>query len=259
MDTNDNFKALDEYARDTFLSAIHKQGLEQPVGTATDEDLIKMNERFESMINDNSKLYIDYLEDLVLTNEELEVHQSLTLADKATGEIITDGSFILDKDYVKKKKKEFESFRYYRNKVSRNRPKSGIKVDSYKPKHRFTKVFTTARPEFKSHKNLGIFYDISRELSPFENVVSSQKNNGTFIPMTTKEIQEKFNISSYDMKVFKVEAKKLHLISDVKLGGKSIGIRVNPAYAINGQSFSNDVFEAFRDSPKFTESVSENS
>ena len=31
-----SFKTLDQYARDTFLSSIHKQGLKQPTGTATD-------------------------------------------------------------------------------------------------------------------------------------------------------------------------------------------------------------------------------
>lgn len=259
VDTN-TIPTLDQYAKDTYLASIHKQGLKQPVGTPTDEDLAKMYNRFEAMVNKNYKVYEDYLESLIDSygDIEVEVHRTNVLINKATGEVLSEDFHVVDKDYVEQKKKELSSFRYYRNKVSKSRPKSGIKVSGYKSNHRYTKVFSKVRPEFKSHKNLGVFYDITRELSPFENVVSAQKNNGSFTPLTTKEIQEKFNISSYDMKQFKAEAKKLKLISDVKLGGKSVGIRVNPAYAINGQSFSNDVFEAFKESPEFNQSIAEN-
>ncbi|MGE4383964.1 MAG: hypothetical protein AB7D41_12260 [Arcobacter sp.] len=65
--------------------------------------------------------------------------------------------------------------------------------------------------------------------------------------MTTKEIQEKFNISVDDMKRFKAEAKKLKVIADVKLEGKAVGIRINPMYAMNGQDLSEELFETFKD------------
>jgi len=228
-----------------------------PTGTATNEDLEIMGKRYESYLKNNGKVYGNYVEDLVLSYEdrELEVHKTMVLVDKKTGEVLNEGSFVLDKEHFKKKKSELSSYKYYRDKISKSRPKSGIKGNGYKSKHRYTKVFSKTRPQFKSHKNLGIFYDITRELSPYENVVSSQKNDGTFEPMSTTAIQEQFNISVDDMKKFKAEAKKLKVIADVKLQGRQVGIRVNPAYAMNGQSFSHDLYDAFEDSPSFVENV----
>lgn len=258
MNTSYEFKSLDEYATEIFLSSIHNQSLKQPTGTTTDEDIIKMHNRFDIYVKGNYSIFENYYEHLINSYEdiELEVHRTEVLVNCSTGEVMSENFHKIDKSYIEQKKKELSSFKYYRDKVSKSRPRSGIKLSRYKSNHRYTKVFTKARPEFKSHKNKGIFSDIVSDLSPFENIVSSQKNDGSFTPLTTKEIQEKFNISSDDMKQFKAEARSLKVISDVKLQGRALGIRVNPAYAINGQSFSNDVYEAFKDSTEFIENVS---
>jgi len=256
MVDNDTFVSFNDF----LLSKMYKiriNHLPSPTGTTTDEDFKLMCKRHESYLKDNANVYGDYVEDLVLSYEdrELEVHNTMVLIDKNTGEVLNEGSFVLGKEYFKKKKSEQNSYKYYRDKINKNRPKGGIKGSKYKSQHRYTKVFSKVRPQFSSHKHKGIFSDISSDLSPFENIVSSQKNDGTFEPMSTKAIQEKFNISNDDIKKFKQEAKKLKVIADVKLQGRQVGIRVNPAYAMNGHSFSHDLYDAFEDSPEFVENV----
>lgn len=248
MDIN-TFKTIEKYAEDKYLKDIKK-----PEGDSINEDYEITLEKLQAFRNNNYELCESYFEEIIYSykNEvDLEVHKTIILVDKNTGEIVSSDFHITDIDYIEKKRKEFNSLKYYKNKLTKPKVQSKIKIENFKSNHRYTKVFSKVRPSFASHKNLGIFYDLTRELSPYENIVSKQNNDGTFTPMTTKEIQEKFNISVDDMKRFKAEAKKLKVIADVKLEGKAVGIRVNPIYAMNGQALSEDLVEAFKDNQEF--------
>ncbi|QNM87319.1 hypothetical protein [Aliarcobacter cryaerophilus] len=244
MDIN-TFKTIEQYSEDKYIKQIRKLQ-----GHTTNEDYEKVCKKLEAFRSNNYEVFGDYYEDLIYSYKEvvdLEIHQTMVLVDKNTGEIVSSDFHIIDIDYIEKKRKEFNSLKYYKNKLTKSKQQSKIKIENFKSNHRYTKVFSKVRPLFSNHKNIGIFYDLARELSPYENIVSKQNNDGTFTPMTTKEIQEKFNISVDDMKRFKVEAKKLKVIADVKLEGKAVGIRINPIYALNGQDLSEDLVEAFKD------------
>lgn len=243
------FKTIEEYAKDKYLKQIKK-----PQGHSTNEDYEIALKKLEAFSSNNYEVYESYYEDLIDSYKDvldLEIHKTIVLVNKETGEVISDNFYIIDKDYIEQKRKDFNSLNYYKKKLTKSKQQSKVKIENFKANHRYTKVFSKVRPSFNNHKHLGIFYDLTRELSPYENIVSKQNNDGTFTPMTTKEIQEKFNISVDDMKRFKVEAKKLKVIADVKLEGKAVGIRINPMYAMNGQDLSEELFETFKDNEEF--------
>lgn len=248
MDIN-AFKTIEEYTEGKYLKQIKK-----PQGRCTSEDYEKALKKLEAFSSNNYEVYESYYEDLIDSYKDeihLEIHKTTVLVNKETGEVISDNFQIIDKDYIEQKRKEFNSLNYHKRKLTKSKQQSKVKIENFKANHRYTKVFSKVRPSFSNHKHLGIFYDLTRELSTYENIVSKQNNDGTFTPMTTKEIQEKFNISVDDMKRFKAEAKKLKVIADVRLEGKAVGIRINPMYAMNGQDLSEELFEAFKDSEEF--------
>ncbi len=257
----DNFKPFDEYAKETYLSILHNKQLKTPQAHITDEDRNILERKCHAYTKNNYEVFSEYLEDIIISYEneaELEIHNTTLLINKHTGEILSEDFHIIDKDYIKLKRKELNSLKYYKKKFTKSKTNSKVKVENYKSNHRYTKLFSKVKPLFKNHKYLGIFYDISRELSPYENIVSQQNNDGRFTPLTTKQIQERFNISPDDMKRFKAEAKRLKVISDVKLKGRTLGIRVNPVYALNGQDISESLYKAFKDSKEFIENFKEN-
>ncbi|WP_320035283.1 hypothetical protein [Halarcobacter sp.] len=255
-----NFKPFDEYAKETYLSMLHSKQLKTPQAHITDEDRNILENKCQAFTKNNYEVSGEYLEDIIISHKneaELEIHNTMLLVDKNTGEVLSEDFHIIDKEHIKLKRKELNSLNYYKKKFTKAKATSKVKVENYKSSHRYTKLFSKVRPSFKNHKYLGIFYDLTRELSPYENIVSKQNNDGTFTPLTTKEIQERFNISPDDMKRFKAEAKRLKVISDVKLKGRTLGIRVNPFYALNGQDISEDLYEAFKDSKEFIENFKE--
>lgn len=255
MDTKiDNFKPFDEYVKETYLSMLHNKQLKTPQAHVTDEDRNILESKCQAYIKNNYEVFGEYLEDIIISHEneaELEIHNTMLLVDKNTGEVLSEDFHIINKEYISLKRKELNSLNYYKKKFTKAKTTSKVKVENYKSSHRYTKLFSKVRPSFKNHKHLGIFYDLTRELSPYENIVSKQNNDGTFTSLSTKEIQERFNISADDVKRFKAEAKRLNVIRDVKLKGKTLGIRVNPVYALNGQDISKDLYEAFKDSKEF--------
>ena len=219
----------------------------------TNEDYEKLEKTYFEYAKDSYWAHKRYAEDLVLSydGDDIEMQQTYLVINNKTGEILNESHHILTRDYIQEKRKEESKVNYQKSKIKKkHNPKSGIKGTSYKTSHRHTRVFSKVDTGL-SLKNQGIFSLLIKELSPYENIVSKQGNDKSFTPLSTKEIQDTLGLTKDDLKKFKAEAKKLGVITDVKLEGRQVGIRVNPAYAMNGQQFSNDLYEAFKDSEAF--------
>lgn len=230
--------------------------IKMPTGNMTNDDYDKLEARHKKYMQTSYRAHKDYLESIVLSydDKEVEMHQTYVLVNKTTGEILNESHHVLDYDYIDKKKKELSSINYYKGKLRKNSPKRGVKGNNYKSSHRHTKVFSKVNTGL-TLKNQGIFSLLIKDLSIFENIVAKQGNDKSFTPISTKDIQDSFGLTKDDLKKFKVEAKELGIIADVKLKGRQVGIRINPAYAMNGHQFSYDLYDAFKNSDEFTQFI----
>ena len=219
----------------------------------TNEDYEKLEKIHEGYAKGSHWMHKQYAEQLVLSydSDDIEMQQTYLIVNNKTGEVINESHHVLTRDYITEKRKEESKVNYRKSKIKKkHNPKSGIRGTSYKTSHRHTRVFSKVNTGL-SLKNQGIFSLLIQDLSPYENIISKQGNDKSFTSLSTKEIQDTLGLSKDDLKKFKAEAKKLGVITDVKLEGRQVGIRVNPAYAMNGHQFSNDLYESFKESEEF--------
>lgn len=120
-------------------------------------------------------------------------------------------------------------------------------------RHKYTKQFCEKEPPYSRDTYTGMFYRLTKRLSKGSNMIIMYKGN-TPINADRFSIAKLLNKSPSYTERFLIESVKIKAMVKIKSGRKSY-YAINPVYAFCGQNIHISMYEHFRESIDFLQSL----